>query len=782
MVINLGTAQEIRFATATTARTHNITGNLTIQGSGTVVGSNGSSAAGSATITIGGNLLVSSGTFRGINDVGNATFNIAGNITNNGTWQRDDGSANGVFSTVLNGSSINQTIAGTNAITFENLTINSSSIGVLNRDISIVSPGSLTINGTLDCGTSVVSGTGAFTIASSATLKTAKATGITDAIAVSGTKAFSSAANYEFQGAATGTFTTSPTTLTVNNLTINRSAGVNLDQAFAVNGTLTMTSGVISGSAVSYGASGTLKYDGASYTTTTNTEFPSSGGPANLNLNNADAGGLSLHASRVLTGTLTIASGEALIIPASTSLTAGGNTTINQAEGLVIRSTGSFKDNGTITGSGTAKVERSIANSSGWHFLSSPVAAQNICDGNFAPTSGHFDAAYGATYDFFYWSEPVVAGDLNWINLKKSDWGLNTAEYGGTPQFAVNKGYLVNYGASYSGSATKSFTGALNTGDQSVTLTTGGNTWNLIGNPFPSAINWGSIDKGNLADNYCYIYNPAKSGGAGYEAQDNGYISPMQGFFVSASGSSLSLPNSARAHGGTWMKNSTSDPVNQISLQLSNTSNFDETVIRLDPNGTTVKGRNDAFKLLSLSGEVPQVYTLKNTDEKICINSLPFINDPLTLPVGMYIPSDGNYTLELTGMESFPSLPGILLEDLSTHTTQNMVQTPVYTFTASAGIDQGRFLLHFAGPIGIGEKPGKQTYMIFSSGNSLFIQDNTGKNQGNVFVYNIMGQLIASSELNGNSTLKMNLDVPAGYYIVKVRGTETIQSSKVFIP
>jgi hypothetical protein len=149
MTINLGATQEVRFATGTTARTHSVTGDLNIQG-GIVVGSNGSSAAGSATVTIGGKLNISGGTFRGTNDVGDATFNIAGNIVNGGTWQQDDGTSTGIFTINLNGGTA-QDISSANAISFERLTIDNSSGATLSRNVDVTSLLRLTA-GDLDTG------------------------------------------------------------------------------------------------------------------------------------------------------------------------------------------------------------------------------------------------------------------------------------------------------------------------------------------------------------------------------------------------------------------------------------------------------------------------------------------------------------------------------------------------------------------------------------------------------------------------------------------------------
>ncbi len=136
LIIALGNTNEIRFATGTTGRTHSVDGDLIIQ-SGTVVGSNGSGAAGSATVDLGGNLTITGGTFRGTNAVGNATFNIKGNVTNDATWEQDDGSSTGVFAIVLNGTIGSQTIAGVNAISFERLEVNNANGALLNRSVDV---------------------------------------------------------------------------------------------------------------------------------------------------------------------------------------------------------------------------------------------------------------------------------------------------------------------------------------------------------------------------------------------------------------------------------------------------------------------------------------------------------------------------------------------------------------------------------------------------------------------------------------------------------------------
>lgn len=100
----------------------------------------------------------------------------------------------------------------------------------------------MTVNGILDCGTKVLSGTGAFTLSSAATLKSGISSGINGNITVSGTKTLSTTANYEYNGSvAQVTGALLPATL--NNFTINNSSGVTLSGNSIVNGALALTSG-----------------------------------------------------------------------------------------------------------------------------------------------------------------------------------------------------------------------------------------------------------------------------------------------------------------------------------------------------------------------------------------------------------------------------------------------------------------------------------------------------------------------------------------------------------
>ena len=496
---------------------------------------------------------------------------------------------------------------------------------------------------------------------------------------------------------------------------------------------------------------------------------------------------LRINGDNVDINALTINAGGVVEILAGKSLTVNGALTNNAgASGLVVESGGSLITKGTVTGSATIK--RDIAMDFKWHFISSPVSGQNICDGNFAPLAANFNATTGPTYDFYKWSEPVVSGDLNWINLKNTDWSLNSTDFGATPQFGVGTGYLVAYGPSFSGSSTKSYAGALTTGDQTITLTTGGNKWNLIGNPFASAIDWDGVTKTTLEDGYYNVYNENKSGGAGYEYYNdathkstgaNGKISATQGFFVQASGTSIVLPNAARVHDNNWMKNTETLPVDQLMLTLGNGNNYDEAFIQFEPQGTTGKDFFDAFKMFSFDSGIPQIYTTIENEAKIAFNSMPFNTELFSIPVGVYIPADGEYSLNVSGIESFTTTPSIILEDIQTSTLVEINQNPTYTFTAEAGDDPNRFLLHF-GTVGIDKPKDDSQVSILVRDNNLLISGASANAE--IVVTNLLGQVVLHGKAgNAGLTVIGTGSLNDGIYVVTVVSGKQAVSKKISI-
>jgi len=178
------------------------------------------------------NYIQTGGTFtitRNMSGAPNYTMNVAGNFSMSGGTLTTS-AAYAILN--FNGTSGTQTFT--------------KSAGTLSGTINFaVANGS-----TLDVGTSVITGSGTFTLNSGASLITANANGITSSgasgsIQVTGTRTYNSGANYTYNGTvaqATGNGLTG-----ANNLTINNSAGVTFSGGVTVSGVVTQTSGAISG-------------------------------------------------------------------------------------------------------------------------------------------------------------------------------------------------------------------------------------------------------------------------------------------------------------------------------------------------------------------------------------------------------------------------------------------------------------------------------------------------------------------------------------------------------
>ena len=203
------------------------------------------------------------------------TVTMAGSLS---TTSSQTGVGNGnttlnVYGTLNVGPTLNTTVAsgktytinvngGTLTATKLNIT---PSHAVVAPAITVTSPGILTATGLVDCSntalTAAVTGTGTFNLNSGATINTSSATGLEPVAGPIRTSVrnFNTGANYGFVGNVPQVLG-SDFPATVNNLTLNNTAGLNLSASTLVNGALTLTAGELSlgNNDLTLGASGTI--------------------------------------------------------------------------------------------------------------------------------------------------------------------------------------------------------------------------------------------------------------------------------------------------------------------------------------------------------------------------------------------------------------------------------------------------------------------------------------------------------------------------------------------
>ncbi|HOW31881.1 MAG TPA: PKD domain-containing protein, partial [Bacteroidales bacterium] len=392
-----------------------------------------------------------------------------------------------------------------------------------------------------------------------------------------------------------------------------------------------------------------------------------------------------------------------------------------------IASGASLLDNGNLTVSGTATVGRTIATDWYWHFLSSPVSAQPVWN-QFSPTPTGSPLTFGASpwyWDFYYYNPNCPSSGLYWVNLRKVngeynnstiDQGDSYAGFGAaTPNMQVGRGYLVAYGPSY-GSTSHTFSGTLNTGTVNISKSNTADVYNLVGNPYPSSIDWKAASGWTRTDlatsgggyNY-WIWNDAGTGNYGLynsaETDDVGtnstsrYIAPTQGFFVEAANLgtfTMSMDNNVRVHSTqTWLKNGTTTP-GSLRLKLTTSANTysDEMIVSFNP---AFSGTEGSDKFWSWYTEAPELYSYKNNNY-YSIDRYAGVTEGLTVNVYAKTGVAGTYTLTSPNVSQFALAQTVILKNVNTGVETNLRENNTVTFTAT-GYGYVPFQLIFLDPV-----------------------------------------------------------------------------------
>ena len=632
----------------------------------------------------------------------------------------------------------------------QNLTIDRTTTGTVSLGSSLTVGGTLTLtNGTLvtDANTLTIAGT-----------SPARTNGTLDASNAAATLAFTNSSSI--------TLPASFFTGNINNLTIN-GAGVNLGNSATIAGTLSMMTGTLTSSGtLSYGTNGVLLFNGIGYSATNDLLFPATGGPKSLTITTAAPAGLSLHASRTLAGSLTVASGQKFIIPYSKSLTVSNgfsnSGTVTLTSPTNSGPSGSLIVDGTI--SGNIAAERNIngytSNTDGWHTISSPVNNMVIAGSNLQP---------GTPDDLYKYNEVTNM----WLNFMVGSQFTN---------FSNGEGYL----CAYQTTSVKKFIGVPNNSD--ITFTnlslTANRGWHLLGNPYPSAVKW---NDGNWAfSNINGIAKIFNSGGSYSDINPNGIIPSMQGFFVQVTNgtNSIKIPKASRIHDLTnfYKETETISETLKLTAQSDVDNTFVEAVVRFDPAATPSFDNDfDAHFLPGIS-QAPQMYTVLNGNDYLSTNVFP-PSSLVAVPMNFIKGTSGNYTLTATGTETFSAGVTILLEDLKTGNTQNLMTNPVYPFTSLASDNPNRFKLHFSGALGVTNQDGdKEPIRVYTAGQDIYINNSgNGNLSAHITVYNLLGQIVTEREFSGEKLSKITLNGAEGYYLVKVVTGNQTMTAKVFV-
>ena len=452
--------------------------------------------------------------------------------------------------------------------------------------------------------------------------------------------------------------------------------------------------------------------------------LPNSTRPVIFDGNYNSSGNLSACSVTIINGAnVTFLSGHSLIVENSVD-TSGGTLTFNDDASLVQLN--------------------NVVNSPG-----------NYNGGNIGNISYLRNTAPMVIFDYTYWSSPVYAQTLFGVSpLTLSDkyFHFNTTTYQfqsviSSTVMTPGKGYIIRAPQGFPSTSTiysATFGGVPNSGTITTPIeyTNPTKNLNLIGNPYPSALNadlflTDPINAKLDATIYLWTHTTPIAGGL-YNGSDyalynfsggigtgtpvggsptpNGRITAGQSFFIKALATSLpgdvaTFKNTMRVIGNNsqFFRNSQANTsVNTISnleknriwLEITNaTGLYKQTLIGYIENATNDLDRGFDGEIVD-TGNPLSLYSVIN-QKKLGIQgrALPFdIND--IVPLGFKAATSGTYEIRLSDFDGFFVNQNVFLEDKLVNVIHNLKESN-YSFVTNSGTFEDRFVLRFTDTISL---------------------------------------------------------------------------------
>lgn len=499
-----------------------------------------------------------------------------------------------------------------------------------------------------------------------------------------------------------------------NHLTFSGSGLKTFSAAVTASGNITISSGAtvdVSSANQALGIRGNFVNNGsfiarAGLVTFSGTTSQSIGGTSttnfyNLTLNNTSGASLS-HAEN-LEGTL--------------SLNNGTLNTNSQVFTLISNATGSGRI-GQITGtgdiSGNVTVERFVpGGTTGWTFLGAPISSAltlNDWDDDLYIACATCPDGSAGSFVSVYTYDETQTGAHDAANSYSAISTINDA-------IQPNKGYMVYLGNGQftTTDITVDVTGSVRKNNQTINLNytntgaTADDGWNLIQNPYPSAVSWAGL-KGATAniDNAIYIYNPdLNSGAGGYASYVNGVSSPAvgaggvddniamcQGFFVHSTGATaLNATESNKVSSNPTFLKSSAGPSALFRVNLYALNSTDETVVYFEPTATTnFEADFDSYKIPPGDPNVPQIATTSNGLD-FQINGVQPLVGSFSIPLKTTSGAAGNFTIAIPDLNDMPQGVCINLWDKWNSVSTDLTNS-TYAFYLPDTTLSPRFELH----------------------------------------------------------------------------------------
>jgi hypothetical protein len=421
--------------------------------------------------------------------------------------------------------------------------------------------------------------------------------------------------------------------------------------------------------------------------------------------------------------------------------------------------------------------------------------------------------------DYTLWSSPVTndglylqafspATSTNRFYNYNTLTNLYTAfETPSTTNFGLGQGYLIRMPNDASSTVRANyqgvFTGVPNNGSVPVAMVNGGvgKGFNLIGNPYPSAISIAQFVADNSTNitgtlyywrktnnsaspSYCtWTAGTFISNGESQVVDPNGIIQSGQGFFVEA----LNSANTVVFNNGQRTANNT-NPLyktkaverNTIWLNATNTTGaFSQMAVNYITDATLGVDQFDGKHYND--GPIALNSLLDNTDYVVQGRPLPFDGTD-EVPLSFKATNAGDYTIAIDHVDGlFTDFQDIILKDNDSGKETNLKSTS-YTFTAQSGTTNSRFSLKYQKTLGITTPALDENSIVVYKNYGIINIKSNGSSIDNVKLYDIRGRLLdEKTNINANETSIESSKYAKQVLIVKITSADNKVVSKKIV-
>lgn len=442
-------------------------------------------------------------------------------------------------------------------------------------------------------------------------------------------------------------------------------------------------------------------------------------------------------------------------------------------------------------------------------------------------------------YDFTYWSSPVSPQTLSALspatlsdkyfifNSTINNWQTVSSSSLMTP----GVGYIIRAPQTFSPTVPAPFVGTFvgvpNNGTITANITVGPGTINLIGNPYPSAINADLFLSDSSNDSvvggtiYLWTHNTAitanqysvadfalytYSGGIGTgtaapginNTVPNGKIAAGQGFMIHGSIPASTNPvyfrNSMRVAGnndqffrlGSEDRTSSNSIFNlekhRVWLEVfDNQGAYKQVLVGYIQNATNDLDRGYDGEVFETGNQVFLYTKVENTRLGIQGRALPFdIND--TVPLGFKSTTEGNYQFRLSDFDGLFDDQDVYIEDTYLNVIHDL-KSGDYSFTTMAGTFEDRFILRYTNStLGNTTLNFNDNSVFIYKENKDIVVDASNVMIDSITIYDVRGsQLFSKSKINATDYVVSNLSSSEQVLIVTVTSLDGKKVTKKIV-